>query len=239
MRVAVILTLLAVMNETPPVSAALMFSYDLDSLVYLSSDVIGGELVRTQEVGYSTVWTVTIGEVYSGALSAGRPDPGTPVYLFLAPVGAGPPDPTGLRSGTDSGVKLIRDRHIWGLIQTRNPGPYGPGVDDGLARDLPATLRGTVRRMAAFRTNFAEHHTDAKWPIDQLAKRPNPRDDLHSGKLLDDVAIVLDQAIWVTHDPETIARAGELRRGSWLESQGLPARHPPSSAPATRPVPPA
>ena len=130
--------------------AAILFSYDLDSLVYLSTDIVEGTLVGPDERPVRNPDLVEISAVYKGELSPGSRIPirgipfcqmpaggefgelsllesGMRVILFLQPVDrefdrSAPRDAVKL---VWSGVKVLRDGRVLGFSQHYgNPGPY-------------------------------------------------------------------------------------------------------------------
>ncbi len=108
-----------------------------------------------------------------------------------------------------SGVKLVSDGKVRGMLQESNPGAYLTLVDDGDAKTFAKKVEAAVKWAATFSKEFAAHKHDAAWLLAKLQERPVRSTDAHGWR--DDIAVTLCAAIAATHDRAAISEARERR----------------------------
>ncbi|HET6251824.1 MAG TPA: hypothetical protein VFE47_29335 [Tepidisphaeraceae bacterium] len=185
-----ILALLVLLIFTSGVHAAQMFRFDLQSLAYMSTAVIEGDVTDAQTVHWVDKLTIKITKVYAGDYKTGdtavvglsayakvgkdaqateKFGTGDHLVLFIEPVtqqswrdDAVPYWPVA------SGLKLIVDGKVTGVEQTSNPGAYENTVDEGNAADYPQKVADAVKWAAEFHKAIKEKKNDSKWLLEQL-----------------------------------------------------------------------
>jgi hypothetical protein len=251
MRYALVLAALAcLIANAQPLHAAQMYRLDLQSLAYLSSDVIEGDVTADETVHWVDKLTLNITHVYAGDLKAGdavvvglsayaktgkdqfdfrKYEKGDHLLLFIEPVTQ--------QSWKDdkipywpvcSGLKLFQDGKVTGVIQEENPGAYINTVDEGTVDACRDQVTAAVKWAAAFRSSLKEHRADVPWLLQQLKSRPEIKKETWG--MRDYIAALLCQEIGGTNDAEAINAAREMRQ-DYYERQMLDLK-----APATQPA---
>lgn len=174
--------------------AAQMHRFDLQSLAFMSSAVIEGDVTSYENIHYIDKLTVKMTHVYAGEMKAGdsvvvglsayrkagkdafdfqRFGKGDHLILFIQPVTQRPwkedqvpcwPAP--------SGLKLIADGHVTGVEQEENPGPYVNTIDEGDAKAYAAKVADAVKWAAAFKQDLEKNRQNQAWLLEQLKSRP-------------------------------------------------------------------
>lgn len=128
-----------------------LVTYDLDSLVYMSSDIVEAQLVRNYTEHNLTLVEIKVTAVYKGAIKVDQslaitaldfyrvPDEkmrrnstplpiGASCFFFLVRAKAkflwDIPDDAVVYWTVPSGLKLVQDNKVMGFAQQMNPGPY-------------------------------------------------------------------------------------------------------------------
>lgn len=154
---------------SPPASAVILPSYDLDSLCFMATDVIHGTIGKTGSVSLVAYREITVSETFKGrfkkgesisvanlyrykkpaddgAFWGGELEGGDEVFLFLAPADKQfwNPFPNGLEvfEAVDSGVKWIQAGKVCDFRQFDNPGPYVAVTGKFLNLPNPAGMAG-------------------------------------------------------------------------------------------------
>lgn len=173
-----------------PISAQAvsLSSYDLDSLVFMASDIIEGQILHND--ADSPLAEVKISEVHKGNLKAGEivrvaslslyqnsygPDPlsdGQELYFFLVhartDLGSHVPPNSNIYEPVLSGLKLVRKDKVADFKQCMNPGPYLPDSDYQGRKPLPTS--------AEFKEQLAASLKEGATLTEQLAAASSPRD---------------------------------------------------------------
>ena len=220
--------------------AAQMFRFDLQSLAYMSTAVVEGDVTAYERVHWVDKLSVKITRAYAGEFKEGdtvvaglsayakagadaftfeRFGVGDHLILFLEPVTQ--------QSWKDdaipfwpvsSGLKLIVGGKVTGMEQMENPGPYVNNIAEGDAEAYPQKVADAVKWAAEFRKELKEKKSDPAWLLEQLKARPPLKKE--EWGVRDDIAVTLCQAIANTGDKDAIARAKALREDR-LERQIL------------------
>jgi hypothetical protein len=238
----------------PRAHAAQMFRFDLQSLAFMSSGVIEGDVVDYQDVHYIDKLTVKVTRVYGGNAKVGdsvvvglsayrkvgkdafdfqRFGKGDHLILFVQPVTQ--------RSWKEdqipywpapSGLKLIADGKVTGIEQQENPGPYINAIDEGSAKEYPAKVAEAVKWAAAFKQDLEKKRQDQAWLLEQLRARPEIKPEMWGVR--DHIAVTLCRAIADLGDPAAVAKAKGIRTDRY-EQQVLSL--PPRTAKDQKPEP--
>jgi hypothetical protein len=160
------LTLVACAWVALPAQAILMHTYDLDSLVYLSTDVVEAEIVRSYEADHRHLMDVKVTRVHKGrfrktetivvwgaegyrkpkkgAHNPANLDIGDSLVLFLTPQEGpgmvGGPTNLPLYVPVASGIKLVQGENVFGFCQWSNPGPYVANVQEDVSKSPVLSL---------------------------------------------------------------------------------------------------
>ena len=217
-------------GPTATACAKNMYAFDLDSLAYLSTSVIEGDVVGVKTVNWVDVLNVKVTRTYSGGVKAGQEcvvglsayakkkgdcetatfAPGDHLILFIQPVTQDPWRRDGIPYWpAPSGVKLIADGRVTGMLQESNPGAYLTVVDDGDAKAFRKKVESAVKWAAEFLEKFTAHQRDAAWLLVKLKERPVRRIEERGWR--DDIAVTLCAAIAATHDRAAISEARKCR----------------------------
>jgi hypothetical protein len=217
-----------------PAGARPLFHYDLQSLAYMSSAIIQGNVTAAKEVNGIDALTIKITKSHLGDFKQGdsivvgtsayaktadvhnlaKLSTGDHLILFIQPTTPDSVKQAGLDHWViSSGVKLIFVDKVTGMRQDMNPGPYINSIDEGPAAEYPDKLAAAIHFAADFRKSFARNKSNAPWLLDQLQSRPPiSKDDFNRR---DQLAADLCQALAATHDAKAIAKANELRTDSY------------------------
>ena len=213
-------------------AGANMYRLDLQSLAYMSTAVIEGDVTAYKYVHWVDVLTVQVTHVYAGDVKKGdavvvglsayvkvlktdsrettRYGVGDHLILFIEPV-------TQQRWKDDqipywpvaSGLKMVADGGVTGVLQESNPGSYLNTVDEGKAAEYPEKVTAAVKWAAEFRQDFVKHKSEAPWLLAQLEARPplKPED----WGIRDAIATTLCETLAATGDREALEKAKALR----------------------------
>ena len=165
-----------------PAASMDLYSYDLDSLAYMSSEIVEGDLVRTYvgPTGIDLV-DVKINAVYKGKFAAGQTvtvtatdffrkeptdlfrskllDQGDHLFLFLVRAKSvflyNIPNDAEIYWPVPSGIKLVQQNQVLSFQQYSNPGPY--------VADSPATNpQASFPRLEFFRGQLRHSIVEAE-----------------------------------------------------------------------------
>lgn len=235
------LCLLALL-PAPHVRAMNLYTYDLDSLTYLSSDIIEGQMGETlPNKGYE-VRRVKVGKVYKGAFRIGQNVDVTALNFYRKPL-KGFMNTAALKKGdrlilflkkaeatflynipkngnlywpVESGVRLIQSDKVLSFAQFNNPGLFVAVTPQGSKGLFPTTKEFGAKIKASIA------RTDAL-----RKKLASPATQNDAGWLLgilrekkeagafsqrDAIAELVCVRIADTHDPATIQKAWDLQR---------------------------
>jgi hypothetical protein len=214
--------------------AANMYAFDLESLAYMGTAVIEGNVVSGKTVNWVDVLNVRVTRTYAGDIKPGsqcivglsaygkkkgdfesaRFGAGDHLVLFIEPVTQEQWKHDGIPYWpVPSGVKLIADGKVKGMLQEANPGPYLTVIDDGDAKSFPQKVEAAVKWAQTFRRELATHKADAAWLLENLHDRPVRGIEVWGWR--DDIAVTLCSAIAATHDKPAIAAARARRTDSY------------------------
>jgi len=233
--------------------AAQMFRLDVQSLAYLSSDVVEGDVTAAETIHWVDKLTVKITHVYAGSMKEGdevvvglsaygkagadvfttsKFGEGDHLLLFIEPVTQ--------RAWKDdkipywpvsSGLKLFLDGKVTGVIQESNPGAYVNTIDEGNVDAVREQVTAAVKWAADFRKAFGENKSRAAWLLEQLKARPEIKGEAWGVR--DCIAATLCEAIGASGDQAAIDAAKKLRQ-DYYERQLLDLKQ----APTTQGTPP-
>lgn len=238
-RVAIVGSVLLLAARTSPAPAAMMYTYEIDSLVHLSSDIVEADLTRRYKTHDSELIEVKLTRVHKGGLKPGATVTvaGTTFYgkplrdqFGVEPLAAGdrlvffltrfrpggrdalPADPV-IYAPVPSGMKLVDNDRVFGFAQQNNPGPYVAGPENpGLGLDAPPVAR------------FRDRLGDSLREVPVLARLVEAEPDrLDVSKLLE-LLRVRARPHWHGRDhfrERACGRLAELREPEWL-SRALP-----------------
>lgn len=222
------------------VGAKSMFSFDLDSLIFMSKQIFEVEVKETRKTDWITVlnlsvlknwssesdkqvqeksrvWQTIIGlSAYSKDSSRGEFKPGDHLFVFIEPASS-----NWQKQGipfwpVPSGIKVIEQDRVKGMVQLSNPGPYEASLDQGCLSDFKDELRISMKKMKVFAAEFARNRSNANWLLRELEARPIREGDTSR----DQIAIVLCQALAKTADTRAIDEA-KRKRHNFYEKQLL------------------
>jgi len=222
-----------------------MFRLDVQSLAYLSSDVIEGDVTAGETIHWVDKLTVKITRVYVGNMKEGddvvvglsayakagadvftttKFGKGDHLLLFIEPVTQQAwKDDKIPYWPVASGLKLFLGGKVTGVIQESNPGAYVNTIDEGNVDAVREQVAAAVKWAADFRKAFAENKSRPAWLLEQLKARPEIKKE--SWGVRDCIAATLCEAIGATGDQETIAAAKKLRQ-DYYERQLLDLKQP-------------
>jgi hypothetical protein len=169
------LPVLLLLGLAAPAFAAIARVCDLGSLAFVAKDVVEGQVVRSDHVGYEQLTDVKLTAVYTGNLQVGQiitvATSGYEKNLFHDPSWANGDDLVLFLSGEASKNYLREmhvpdDRHVWGCCssgirylaadtvygveQIANPGPYGFSLEmDTATPQAPAKWRVALQTSIA------------------------------------------------------------------------------------------
>ena len=210
--------------------AAQMFAFDLESLAYMSTAVIEGDVVSARNVNWVDVLTVKISRTYAGDMRAGdecmvglsafakrkgdfeyeKFGAGDHLILFIEPVTQEQWKKDGIPyRPAGSGVKLTAGGKVTGMLQRRNPGPSENSEDEGDAKAFRGKVTAAVKWAGQFRKELAEKKGNADWLLIRLAERPVRPREVWGRR--DDIAVTLCAALAATHDKTAIDKALKSR----------------------------
>jgi hypothetical protein len=217
-------------GQSRSLRAAQMFAFDLESLAHMSTAVIEGEVVSAKTVNWVDVLTVKVSRTYAGDVKIGdecavglgafakKKDGlqyekfgiGDHVILFMEPVTQEQWKKEGVQYWTvSSGMKVIFDGKVTGMLQRKNPGPYENTEDEGEVGPFRDKLEAAVKWAATFRKELAAKKDDPACLLARLAERPvRPKE---SWGHRDEIAVTLCAALAATHDKEAIDKALKSR----------------------------
>ena len=231
--------------------AGQMFRFDLQSLAYMSSAAIEGDVIADETIHWVDKLSVKITRVYAGeikqgdtitvGLSAfskvgkdafdwGRFGKGDHLILFIEPVTQQSWKEDGIPYWpVASGLVLISDEHATGVSQQRNPGPYVNDINEGNADKFREKVADAVKWSVAFKQQLDKKRPDVEWLLKQLKARPEIKPDAWGVR--DEIAVILCGAIAETGDKAAIEKARTIRI-DYFERQilDLPANPGPSDA---------
>jgi hypothetical protein len=165
----------------------------------------------------SRVWQTIIGlSAYSKDSSRGEFKTGDHLIVFIEPASS-----DWQKQGipfwpVPSGIKLIEQDRVKGMVQLNNPGPYEACLDQGSLSDFKDELKISMKKMKVFAAEFAKNRSNAKWLLQELEARPIRETEASR----DQIAIVLCQALAKTADIRAIDEAKGKRR-NFYEKQLL------------------
>lgn len=189
-RVTLLGTIIVVFAACGVARAAIAYSYDLDSLTYMSTDIVRATIVedgvRVEQVynGKSAK-----GDVLRFDLSAYRKPPkdddpntlrlvvGDELVLFFDKTHR--VNDTGDQWPVSSGVKLIHDGKVFSAVQWDNPGPYvldcrPENVKNGVSlKQFESDLNASVKSAAAFQQKLSTPPAtkDIPWLLEAMKDR--------------------------------------------------------------------
>lgn len=214
-----------------PVLAKIMFSFDLDSLVYMSSEIIevgvtdarlenwmnivSGKVLRTYVGKDKANEQITVGLSAYSKRDGKAFGKGDRLILFLEPAPAREQFHSFKYWPVPSGLKLIEGEKVTGVYQENNPGVYVPSIDDGRLEQFKIKLLQSIADTEAFRKAFEANKSNTKWLLARLGERKQV-ENANGDKL----ATMLCQALAATHDQEAIGKA-KARRTNYQERQIL------------------
>lgn len=207
-----------------------LLSFDLDSLVFMSTEVLEVQIESAKMQDWINCLTVSVlknflgreknGEKISVGLSTyskenGNFDKGDTLFLFIER-----PRKEWLDKGLQywpvpSGVKVVANGQVTGMIQNENPGPYINAVEDGPVEDFRGKLGRAVQHVARFKRELQMNASDSKWLLTQLKERPLPKEGFR-----DCIAVQLCRTLAKTRDKTSINEALKLRKDPY-ERQSL------------------
>lgn len=173
-----------------------LHSYDLDSLVYMSSQVVEGKIGRQYSTNNVAIWEIKISAVLKGSLKAGQAIPVTALDFFRvssnSPMFGGEklkqddqlflfldrakkvfmydiPDGAEIYWPAPSGIRFVFEGKALGFAQYNNPGPY-------LAQLQGAATNNAVPTVAAFREQIRKSIVRVEEWKPLLAREPKSND---------------------------------------------------------------
>jgi hypothetical protein len=205
-----------------PALAKIMFSFDLDSLVYMSSEIVEVDVTDTRIENWMNIVSGKVIKTYAGKNKANEQitvglsayskrdskafGKGDHLILFLEPA----PPREQFRSfkywPVPSGLKLIEGQKVTGVYQENNPGVYVPSIDDGRLEQFKLKLIQSIAYTEAFRKDFDRNKSNTKWLLARLGERKQVENA--NG---DRLATMLCQALAASHDQEAISKAKAMR----------------------------
>lgn len=239
-QLIVLTACIVIVAASPSAHAMQMCSFDLDSLMYASTSVVEGEIVAAQESSKETNWvdllTVKVTKSVVGDVKAdekivvalspyrrvkhgvdGRFGVGDTVILFLTPIEKKRQEE--YRADywpVPSGVKVVDEGNVTGMLQGNNPGPYVNYIVEGKIDAYREKMSASLKWVVTFKKDFAEKKGNVAWLLAALAARPDLADGWHRDLL----ALDLCRAIAATHDADAIVKAKALRK-NYHEQQTL------------------
>ena len=216
-------------------SARQMFHFDLDSLAYLSTAVVEGDVTDAKEIHWVNALTVKVTRAYAGDFK-----PGDNVVVGLSAYAkAAPESPAGLATEkyaagdhlilflqlvtqeqwkqdgipywpAHSGLKLVAGGDVTGVQQIENPGPYANTVPEGDAEKYRKKVAAAVEWASNFRKEFEKKKADPVWLLEKLKERPVREKEEWGAR--DAIAVALCEALGATHDQAAIAKAKAMRK---------------------------
>ena len=208
-----------------------MFRFDLQSLAYMSSAAIEGDVIADESIHWVDKLSVKVTRVYAGgikqgdtitvglsafskvgkdAFDYGRFGKGDRLILFIEPVTQQSWKEDGIPYWpVASGLVLISDEHATGVSQQRNPGPYVNDIDVGNADKFREKVDEAVKWSVGFKQQLDKKRQDVDWLLKQLEARPEIKPDAWGVR--DEIAVILCGAIAGTGDKEAIEKARTIR----------------------------
>lgn len=230
--------LLAASLSVGRAGAKSMFSFDLDSLVFMSKQILEVEVKETRKTSWINVLILSVLKnwsaesdkpspeehadkiiglsAYSKDSSGGEFKAGDHLFVFIEPASS-----DWQKQGipfwpVPSGIKLIEKDRVKGMVQLSNPGPYEANLDQGSLSEFKHDLKSSIKTMKFFASEFAKNRSNSKWLLRELEARPIGETDSSR----DQIAIVLCQALAKTADKKAIDEAKSKRR-NFYEKQLL------------------
>jgi len=176
-QTALVLAILALSTLLQPVRAANLYVYDLDSLTFMSPEIVEAEVMKRYEANKIDLIDVKVTAVHKGAFKAGqtlavagtdlyRKDDlqsvehfavGDKVILFVYRAKASMffpiPEDAEICMPTPSGVRLVDGDNVLGFSQWMNPGPYN--LDRPGPKNKPPTLK-TFRQQVSESVRYTD-----------------------------------------------------------------------------------
>ncbi|MFN8553803.1 MAG: hypothetical protein U0103_20205 [Candidatus Obscuribacterales bacterium] len=199
-----------------------MLSYDLDSLVYLSTDVLKVKVDSVEKRNYIDRLNVRIQRVFLSAGTkfgenievgfsayskvSGPFTKGETLFIFIEPARK-----EWLAQGINywpvpSGVKVVVGEKVTGMLQNSNPGPYVNDIDEGKVTPFCEKLSHVVEWVTNFKLKLKTNEKNATWLLAQLKQRSNPKEGWR-----DQIAVQLCRALANTGDRRAIQSALAIR----------------------------
>lgn len=229
--------LLAILLIAPRAVAMILPSYDVDSLVYMSTYVVAGKVTDVADERASSI-EVKVESSYVGDIKPGKRitvaatdffrtgdfgrshlQVGDQLFLFLVVAKKqflfDPP--TGAYMPVPSGIKLIIDGKVRGFFQYNNPGPYwletwGTRNDKVLptSKSYPKTIAQAKRRVDKWRAKFAKtaKPSDTIWLLQLLRER----EATSLARCYDAIAEAAADRLANLHDPAAACEALTMQR---------------------------
>jgi hypothetical protein len=210
---------------------AQMFRFDVQSLAYMSSAVIEGDVTAYQDIHWVDKLTVIVTRVYAGDIKQGdavtvglsayckagkdafdfqRFGKGDHLILFIQPVTQESWKQDGIPYWpAPSGLKLVSEKRVTGVEQQENPGPYVNSIDEGNADKYREKLAEAVKWAAQFKRDLEANRQKVDWMLKQLKARPQIKPETWGVR--DYIAVTLCQAIADTGDRAAIEQAKTIR----------------------------
>jgi hypothetical protein len=223
---AALLSVLSAQSE-----AAQMFPFDLQSLAFMSSGVIEGDVTADENVHWVDKLTVKVTHVYAGRIKEGetvvvglsayrksgkdvfdiqRFAKGDHLILFIQPVTQKSWTQDGIPYWpAPAGLKLLVDARFTGVEQQENPGPYVNAIDEGDADKFRQKVSDAAKWVATFKQDLAKNRQNVAWLLEQLNARPQIKPEAWGVR--DHIAVTLCQAIADTSDKAAIEKAKTIR----------------------------
>jgi hypothetical protein len=229
--------ILLLLFDAQSIRAVPMDAYDLDALVYTSSDIVEATLMRSNYIkGGTFISDIKVTAVYKGkfkpgelvavcmsdyqvtdekTLSSWRPlSVGDTFFFFLTKVGEGMPKDA--YCPEHSGLKLIRNNKVIPFAQEMNPGGYIaqlPGGSLGTKESYPTPaeyrkqIQAGIVKMDALAARLKQPAATVDIPWLIQVLRERAQTQAHIWMIRDEIAKAVSSKLANLHDPESLFEA--------------------------------